>query len=71
MRPLSAPVRAARADPLPDQQHPGDTRRRDQHVLLHPGGGGAELAQKFGQLQPFVAVFLQECVGQLASSGPT
>jgi hypothetical protein len=31
----------------------------------------AKLAQKLGQLQPFVAVFLQECTGQLASFGPT
>jgi hypothetical protein len=45
-----------------------------------PGGGqarrftreiDAELAQKLGQLQPFVAVLLQECMDQLASSGPT
>ena len=31
----------------------------------------AELAQKLGQLQPFIAVFPQECMGQLASFGPT
>jgi hypothetical protein len=31
---------------------------------------GAELAQKLGQLQPFIAVFTQECMGQLASFGP-
>jgi hypothetical protein len=30
-----------------------------------------KLAQKLGQLQPFIAVFPQECVGQLASFGPT
>jgi hypothetical protein len=31
----------------------------------------AKLAQKLGQLQPFTAaVFPQECMGQLASSGP-
>ena len=30
-----------------------------------------ELAQMLGQLQPFVAVFPQECMGQLASFGPT
>jgi hypothetical protein len=28
-------------------------------------------AQKLGQLQPFIAVFPQECMGQLASSGQT
>jgi hypothetical protein len=31
----------------------------------------ARLAQKLGQLQPFIAVSPQECMGQLASSGPT
>ena len=31
----------------------------------------AKLAQTLGQLQPFIAVFPQECVGQLASFGPT
>jgi hypothetical protein len=31
----------------------------------------AKLAQKLGQLQPFTAVFPQECMGQLASFGPT
>jgi hypothetical protein len=41
------------------------------------GGGApcseedAELAQKLGQLQPFLAVFPQECMGQPASFGPT
>ena len=30
-----------------------------------------KLAQKLGQLQPFVAAFPRECVGQLASFGPT
>ena len=31
----------------------------------------ATLAQKLGQLQPFIAVFPQKCVGQLAYFGPT
>jgi hypothetical protein len=31
----------------------------------------SKLAQKLGQLQPFTAVFPQECVGQLAYFGPT
>jgi hypothetical protein len=31
----------------------------------------AKLAQKLGQLQLFIAVSPQECMGQLASSGPT
>jgi hypothetical protein len=30
-----------------------------------------QLAQKLGQLQPFVAAFPQECMGQLASFGST
>ena len=30
-----------------------------------------ELAQNLGQLQPFLAAFPQECMGQLASFGPT
>ena len=30
-----------------------------------------KLAKKLGQLQPFIAMFPQECVGQLASFGPT
>jgi hypothetical protein len=30
-----------------------------------------KLAQKLGQLQPFIAVVLLKCMGQLASSGPT
>ena len=32
---------------------------------------GAELAQKLGQLQPLIAVFPRECMGQLAYFGPT
>jgi hypothetical protein len=32
---------------------------------------GTKLAQKFGQLLPFIAAFPQECIGQLASFGPT
>ena len=35
------------------------------------GEKDAMLAQKLGQLQPLTAVFLPECMGQLASSGPT
>jgi hypothetical protein len=31
----------------------------------------AKLAQKLGQLQPFIAVFPQECMGQLAYFWPT
>jgi hypothetical protein len=31
----------------------------------------AKLAQKLGQLQPSIAASAQECMGQLASFGPT
>ena len=31
----------------------------------------AKLAQKLGQVQPFITVFPRECTGQLASCGPT
>ena len=34
------------------------------------GENDAELAQKFGQLQPFIAVFPQGCMGKLPSFGP-
>jgi hypothetical protein len=30
-----------------------------------------KIAQKLGQLQPFLAVFLQECMGQHVYFGPT
>jgi hypothetical protein len=30
-----------------------------------------KLAQTLGQPQPFIAVFPQDCMGQLASFGPT
>ena len=32
---------------------------------------GVSAQQKLGQLQPFLAVFPQECMGQLPSFGPT
>ena len=32
---------------------------------------GAVSGQMLGQLQPFVAAFPPECMGRLASSGPT
>jgi hypothetical protein len=37
---------------------------------LGPSEKDAKLAQKLGQLPPFIAVFAQECMGQLASFGP-
>jgi hypothetical protein len=35
------------------------------------GEEDAELVRKLGQLQPFLAAFRPECVGQPASFGPT
>ena len=40
-------------------------------IISNTSEKDAELAQKLGQLQPFLAVFPRECVGQLASFGPT
>ena len=47
--------------------------RADRRRQRGPWGSGkdAKLAQKLGQLQPFTAVFPQECMGQPASFGPT
>jgi hypothetical protein len=39
-------------------------------TTLHPSAKDAKLAQKSGQLQPFLAVLPQECMDQLASFGP-
>ena len=47
---------------------------RNQPIHEHRALAGekdATLAQKLGQLQPFIDVFPQECMGQLASVGPT
>jgi hypothetical protein len=40
-------------------------------VILHDSKKEAKLAQKLGQLQPYIAVLPQECMGQLASFGPS
>ena len=45
--------------------------RRGVHGAVHPSEKDTKLAQKLGQLQPFIAVFLLECMRQLASFGPT
>ena len=43
-----------------------------KNIIDPPAGEKeAKLAQKLGQLQPFIAVFPHECMGQLASFGPT
>jgi hypothetical protein len=36
-----------------------------------PSEFDAKLAQNLGQLQPFIAVSPQECMGKLGSFGPT
>jgi hypothetical protein len=46
--------------------HAGQVR-----VPLPASEKDAKLAQKLGQLHPFLAVFPQYCVGQLGSFGPT
>ena len=46
---------------------PGDVTRPKRF----PSEKAAVSAQKLGRLPPFIAVFPQECMGQLASSGPT
>ena len=39
--------------------------------IKHISEKDVKLAQKLGQLQPFIAVFLQQSMGQLGSFGPT
>jgi hypothetical protein len=52
---------------------PSSKQRNQIPILAHLTGSekDAKLAQKLGQLQPFISAFPQECVGQLASFGPT
>jgi hypothetical protein len=47
-----------------------DVRFDDAHTIREKGFHAVS-AQKSGQLQPAIAVLLQECTGQLASVGPT
>jgi hypothetical protein len=50
------------------------TKVRETWASLHKLPGPtltSRLAQELGQLQPFIAVFPQECLGQLAYFGPT
>jgi hypothetical protein len=57
-----------RGDGGPGGRHRALARR----CPLPPAGEkDAMLAQKLGQLQPYITVFPQECMGQLASFGPT
>jgi hypothetical protein len=57
-----------------------EMRKECKRSQANPSKKDAKLAQELGQLQPFVAVFPlwstatkvpQECMGQLASFGPT
>jgi hypothetical protein len=73
-------LRAAAALPQADRRRerhlrgrPGleGLRRRPGEVRGRPSEKDAKLAQKLGQLQPFLAVLPQECMGQLAHFGPT
>ena len=55
---------------------PESTRKRrrpeaEPGAAFAPSEKDAKLAQKLGQLQPFIAAFPQECMGQLASFVPT
>jgi hypothetical protein len=49
----------------------GDVQWTEDLALKHQVRTTPVSAQKLGQLQPFIAVFPQECMGQLASFGPT
>jgi hypothetical protein len=70
---------SASTSPSPPPTTPLSLRRQKPLVLsmrpqtadAAPSAIDAKLAQKLGQLQPSVAVFPQECVGQLASFGPS
>jgi hypothetical protein len=46
-------------------------QQRPERVQASPSEKDSKLAQKLGQLQPFLVVSPQECTGQLPSSGPT
>jgi hypothetical protein len=67
-RALNSPKRRSLARAVPERLH----RRRPAH-LRRAGDceNDAKLARKLGQPPPLIAVFPQECTGQLACSGPT
>jgi hypothetical protein len=44
---------------------------RQLQTKISRGEKDAKLAQKLGQLQPFIVVFPKDCMGQLAFFGPT
>ena len=49
----------------------GEAHWRELRQIPAASEKDAKLAQKLDQLQPVLAVFLQECMGQLTSFGPT
>jgi hypothetical protein len=51
--------------------HRGRLSRHGHGAFRGASEKDAKLAQKLGQLQPFMAVLPQQCMGQLASIGPT
>jgi hypothetical protein len=62
-----------RADPLKflARRHLLQAGRNRVVVFRTEGEKNTKLAQKLDQLQPFIAVFPQDCIGQLASFGTT
>ena len=62
------PIRAVRGR-LPPRFDRGG--REPPPRVDRPSEKDAELAQKLGQLQPFIAVLPRECMGQPAYFGPT
>ena len=59
---------ARNVPPTPIATRPRTAPRESKFL---PSGKESKLAQKLGQLHPFIAVLPQECMGQLASFGPT
>ena len=66
---FGAPI-ACRLGREPDGAGPR-ARARDLEHLRRNSERDAKLAQKLGQFQPFLPVFPLECMGRLASFGPT
>ena len=61
----------ADARDLPERAAAGGSQAGPRAGQQRSGEKDAELAQKLGQLQHFIAVFPQECMGQLAYFGVT
>jgi hypothetical protein len=52
-------------------EHAAAAKRARSNWAVNQVKKDAKLAQKLGQLQPFVAALAQDRMGQLASFGPT